>query len=104
MMLRMGESGEFALFLSIGLGLLGLFFGPMGKAIGQRISGSKSRVDPATGLTTGEMNAERVAAMEERLLQLEHERDQLEERVDFAERLLTEARSESRGLAAGDPP
>jgi hypothetical protein len=60
-------------------------------------------VDPTTGLSTGEMNAERVAAMEERLTQLEAERHQLEERVDFAERMLTEGRAEGRGLAAGDP-
>lgn len=56
------------------------------------------RRDVRPGLTTGEMAAERiaeleqrVAAMEERLLELEAERTQLEERVDFAERLLSQA-------------
>lgn len=102
MILRMGEPGEFALFLSIGFAVLGLFFGPVGNAIGQRISRGKTKVDPATGLSTGEMNAERMAALEDRLLHLEQERDQLEERLDFAERMLTEARSEPRGLSAGE--
>jgi hypothetical protein len=84
-----------------GIGIAGLI-GPIGQAIARRISGAKA--DPATGLTTGEMTAERVTAMEERLMQMETERHQLEERVDFAERMLTEARAEGRGLAAGESP
>lgn len=99
MMLRMGDAGEFALFLSIGFGFLGLFFGPIGKAIGQRIGGRKN-LDPAGGLTTGEMTAERVAALEERIAELETERGQLEERLDFAERILTQS-AEPRPLEPG---
>lgn len=100
MMLRMGEPGEFALFFSIGLGFLGLFLGPIGNAIGQRIGGRKN-IDPATGLTTGEMTAERVAALEERIAELEAERGQLEERLDFAERMLSQGQSEQRAVGPG---
>jgi hypothetical protein len=94
MMLRLGDPGEFAMWLAIGMGMLGLFFGPIGTAIGRRISGGKSKADPATGLTTGEMTAERVAVLEERILELEGERGQLEERLDFAERMLTKGQGE----------
>lgn len=100
MMIRMGDAGEFALFLSIGFLFLGLFFGPIGQAIGRRIGGGKSKADPATGLTTGEMTAERVAALEERIQELEGERGQLEERLDFAERMLTQA-AEPRAIEPG---
>jgi hypothetical protein len=92
MLLRLSDPGEATLFLSVGLGFLGLFFGPIGQAIGRRIAGSKSKVDPTTGLTTGEMTAERVAALEERIIELEAERAQLEERLDFAERMLTQGK------------
>lgn len=97
----MTEGGEMAMWLAVGGFWATALAGPIGKAIARRISGVKG--EPSTGLSTGEMNAERVAAMEDRLMHLEHERDQLEERVDFAERMLTEARAAARGLAAGDP-
>jgi hypothetical protein len=48
------------------------------------------------GLTTGEMTAERVAALEERIAELESERAVLEERLDFAERMLTRGQPESQ--------
>lgn len=98
--MRLGDPGELALFLSCGLGFLGLFFGPIGQAIGQRIGGRKR--DPATGLTTGEMTAERVAALEERIAELEAERGQVEERLDFAERMLARSGQEQRALNPGD--
>lgn len=96
MMLRLGDPGEFAMWLAIGFGFLGLFFGPIGQAIGRRIGGPR-KGEPTTGLTTGEMTAERVASLEERILELESERVQLEERVDFAERMLTKGQAEQRG-------
>ena len=92
----MSEFGEFGMWLAIGFGFLGLFFGPIGQALGRRIGGAK-KADHPTGLTTGEMTAERVAAMEERILELESERGQLEERVDFAERMLTKGQAEQLG-------
>jgi hypothetical protein len=103
MMLRLGDPGELALFLAVGAGFAGLFFGPIGQAIGRRIAGGKSKVDPATGLTTGEMTAERVAALEDRIAELELERGQLEERLDFAERMLPRA-GEARALDQGINP
>jgi len=42
------------------------------------------------------MTAERVAAMEERIMELEAERGQLEERLDFAERMLTRGQTDQR--------
>jgi hypothetical protein len=92
MMLRLGEPGEFAMWLAVGFGFLGLFFGPIGQAIGRRIAGPRKSEQPQ-GLTTGEMTAERVAALEDRILELEGERVQLEERLDFAERMLTQGKA-----------
>jgi hypothetical protein len=84
----MSELGQFALGIAFGLAALGFFFGPIGKALGARISGGKLR-DPEAGLTTGEMTAERLASLEERIVELESERGHLEERLEFAERMLT---------------
>ena len=84
----MSELGQFALGMAFGLAALGFFFGPIGKALGARISGGKAR-RPGDGLTTGEMAAERLSALEDRIAELESERGQLEERLEFAERLLS---------------
>lgn len=57
------------------------------------------------GLTTGEMTAERIAELEERIAELEAGQTrmaELEERLDFAERLLAQAPAE-RLLPRGDP-
>lgn len=98
----MSGEGEFAMWLAVGMGFLGLFFGPIGQAIGRRIGGAtpKKSEHPA-GLTTGEMTAERVAAMEDRIQELEGERVQLEERLDFAERMLTRGQAETRQPTPG---
>jgi hypothetical protein len=95
--MRLSDPGELALFLALGSGFIGVLFGPIGQAIGRRIAGGKEKSDPATGLTTGEMTAERVAALEERVMELEGERDHLEERLDFAERMLAKS-GEPRAL------
>jgi hypothetical protein len=99
----MGD-GVGAMFFWLAVGGIGVaaFIGPVGQAVARRISGNKP--DPATGLTTGEMNAERVAAMEERLMELEAERHQLEERLDFAERMLAQSRPEVRAVGSGKVP
>jgi len=96
----MGDPGEFAMFLAIGGVLVTALIGPIGQAIGRRISRAKG-ADPATGLTTGEMTAERVAALEERIAELEADRVQLEERLDFAERMLTRGVEETRAVGPG---
>ena len=96
----MGDTvGALAFWLAMGGLGSAMLLGPIGQAIARRISGRHA--DPTTGLTTGEMTAERVAAMEDRLQQLEAERHQLEERVDFAERMLTEAKGEARRIDQG---
>ena len=84
----MSDPGEFGLFLAVGGALVTLLLGPIGQALGRRL-GRGRNADPATGLTTGEMTAERVAALEERVADLEAERVHLEERLEFAERMLT---------------
>lgn len=68
------------LFLSGGAVLI--LRGPLGKALARRIEG-KAALDPAI--------TERIEELEHRLAELEHERarvGELEERLDFAERLL----------------
>ena len=97
----MSDPGEFGLFLAIGGGLVTLLLGPIGQALGRRLSRGK-HADPATGLTTGEMTAERVAALEERVAELVAERGQLEERLDFAERLLAQAGRDPERIAPSE--
>jgi hypothetical protein len=89
------EAGQFALGIAFGLAALGFFFGPIGKALGARISGGKDR-GPGSGLTTGEMTAERLTVLEDRIVDLEAERGQLEERLEFAERMLVRGPADSR--------
>ena len=65
------------------------------------------RKPESKGLTTGEMAAERLAEMEERIAELEAGQarmGELEERLDFAERLLAKPPAERRVLAPGEPP
>jgi hypothetical protein len=84
----MTELGEFAKYLAFGFVGLGLLFGPIGAAIARRIGGPQPPrgVDPADleeiRGRLGEIEAQQVRMAE------------LEERVDFAERL----------LAGGAPP
>lgn len=77
----MGEAGFFALFGMVAAIGVSLLVGPVGQAIARRIAGEKK--DPKTGLSTGEMAAERVSQLEDRL----HE---IEERLDFAERMIAQ--------------
>lgn len=64
------------------------------------------RRSEAPGITTGEMAAERLAELEERLAELEAGQArmaELEERLDFAERLLAQPPADQRVLAPGEP-
>ena len=57
------------------------------------------------GLTTGELAAERIAELEQRMGDLEAAQArmaELEERVDFTERLLAQVSSERQALRRGD--
>jgi hypothetical protein len=75
--------GEIAMFLAIGAAACGLFFGPIGKALAQRLSGrqgainSHAEIEDLGGRITAEMD------------DLRHRLAEVEERLDFAERLLT---------------
>jgi hypothetical protein len=58
------------------------------------------------GLTTGEMAAERIAELEERVAELEaaqSEVAELAERLDFAERLLAKGTREPQRIGPGTP-
>jgi hypothetical protein len=63
--------------------------GPLGKAIGRRLEGGPVQADETTGALLGEMDELRKRVAE------------LEERVDFSERLL--ARQPERGRLAEEP-
>jgi hypothetical protein len=89
----MSPPGELAMFLAIGAAALGVLFGPVGSALARRLGG---RGDPAPH--------EEVEHMSERMTaEVDHLRSRLaevEERLDFAERLLArggEADQISRG-------
>ena len=85
----MTELGEFAMFLAVGFTSLGLLFGPIGTAVGKRIS---ARRDPAPGAQELEELHARVAALESG----QHRLADVEERLDFAERLLARQREPER--------
>ncbi|MFN0181609.1 MAG: hypothetical protein ACKVZ0_22585 [Gemmatimonadales bacterium] len=89
----MGEVGFFAFFLAAGAIGVSLLVGPVGQAIARRIAGDKK--DAKSGLSTGEMAAERIA-------QVEHRIDEMEERLDFAERMLAQT-PEPRAIAPRTP-
>jgi hypothetical protein len=86
----MTELGEFAMFLAIGAGLATLFLGPIGRAVARRLEG-KGLSDSARQ----ELDHlhERVGELE----QVEARLAELENRIEFSERLLARHRdSESR--------
>jgi hypothetical protein len=63
------------------------------------------RLAERRGLTTGEMAAERIAELEQRMEDLEAAQArvaELEERLDFTERLLAKAPLKSRALGPGE--
>jgi hypothetical protein len=74
--------GELAMFLAIGAAALGTLFGPIGSALARRIAGRAPR-DPAQG---------EIVRMDERITsevdELRTRLAEVEERLDFAERLL----------------
>jgi hypothetical protein len=65
------------------------------------------KADERKGISTGEMAAERIAELEQRMADLESAQArvaELEERLDFAERLLAQTPPEHRQIASGGPP
>ena len=79
----MSPPGELAMFLAIGAAALGLFFGPIGMALGRRLSG---RVHTHADGELEEMGTQGTAEMDD----LRRRLAEVEERLDFAERLLTD--------------
>jgi hypothetical protein len=95
----MGEAGHFAFWLAVGLASLGFLFGPLGTALGKRIETRGGRTIPDSTRADLERLENRVAELdgvEQRLLEIE-------ERLDFAERMLTSGRP-SPGAEADTPP
>ena len=80
----MTGAGELAMFLAIGAAAVGILLGPIGSAIARRIGG---RPEPGDSHAEIEMH-ERVTAD---LDDLRHRLAEVEERLDFAERLLARA-------------
>ena len=79
----MSPPGELAMFLAIGAAALGLFFGPIGMAIGRRLSG---RAHIQADAELEEIGTQVTVEMDD----LRRRLAEVEERLDFAERLLTE--------------
>lgn len=88
----MTEGGEFAAMLAFGAGLLGATLGPIGQAWGRRI---EARI--AGGGPHAEELSQRIADLEACAQRVA----ELEERVDFAERMLSQQR-EAEQLPSGD--
>ena len=79
-------AGDFAFWLAVGLGSLGLFFGPIGGALGKWIESHGKLV--ASAADDDPERAEDRAAVEA----LEGRMAELEERLDFTERVLAQHR------------
>ena len=85
--MRITEGGEMAFFLAIGAGLIGLTFGPIGRAVGRWIESKMGGPRAEDEARQAELEA-RVHELEEGARHV----GELEERLDFAERLLTAQR------------
>jgi hypothetical protein len=96
----MGDGiGDFAFWLAVGVMGLSLLHGPIGKAVGRWIeyhSGGASSRDLKAAVERLEARVAELEVVEPRLLEVE-------ERLDFAERLLTGGRP-AQGPEADTPP
>jgi hypothetical protein len=92
----MGDGiGDFAFWLAVGLVGLGVTFGPIGHAVGRWIEARAHRDAPPS------------PELEGRLAELDQTTNrvaELEERLDFAERLLARGRSEAGGVDTPPEP
>jgi hypothetical protein len=79
----MSGAGEVAMFLALGAAALGLFFGPLGSALAHRLGGRSQTADIPGEIE--ELGTRVTAEMDD----LRHRLAEVEERLDFAERLLT---------------
>ena len=87
----MTAPGEFALFVSIAITSAGIFFGPIGKAVGRRIAGAGASAGQVTGETRVELDdlAGRMHDLEAECARLAD----VEARLEFAERMLAQHRA-----------
>ena len=88
----MSGAGELAMFLALGAAAVALLFGPIGSAIARRIGG---RPEPGDAHTEIEELRARVT---DEVDDLKNRLAEVEERLDFAERLL------ARGAQADQLP
>jgi len=91
----MTGAGELAMFLAIGAAAVGLLFGPIGSAVARRIGGR-----PEPGDAHAEIEEIR-ALMTDETGDLRNRLAEVEERLDFAERLLAHGRQADQ-LPAGE--
>lgn len=92
----MGDGiGDLAFWLAVGLMGLGVTFGPIGHAVGRWIDARARRHEPAVPELEGRVADLELAA--QRVLELE-------ERLDFAERLLVRGRQETGGVDTPPEP
>ena len=78
----MTGAGELAMFLAMGAAAVGLLFGPIGSALARRLSGRPEADDAHAEIE--EMGARMTAEVDD----LRNRLAEVEERLDFAERLL----------------
>ena len=88
----MGDGiGDFAFWLAVGLGSLGLFTGPIGKAIAHWITSYAGVHGPSVDESRDRVEeGARIAVLESRI-------GELEERLDFTERVLAQGRQPKLG-------
>lgn len=87
--------GELAMFLAIGAAAVGLLFGPIGSALGRRLGG---RPEPGDAHAEIEDMSARVT---DEVNDLRNRLAEVEERLEFAERLLAHGRQADQ-LPAGE--
>ena len=91
----MTPPGELAMFLAIGAAAVGVLFGPIGSALGRRLLGRSEPGDPQPEIE------EMRARMTDEVDDLRNRLAEVEERLDFAERLLAHGRQADQ-LPAGE--
>jgi hypothetical protein len=82
----MSGAGELAMFLAIGAAAVAMLFGPIGSALARRIGGRPEPGDAHVEIE--EMRAKVTAEVDD----LRNRLAEVEERLDFAERLLAAGR------------
>jgi len=86
----MTGAGELAMFLAIGAAAVALLFGPIGSAVARRIGGG-----PEPGNAHVDIEEMRALVTAE-VSDLRHQLTEVEDRLDFAERLLAHSGPENQ--------